>query len=108
MINLIPAWPQEASRAQEDATVNLVQLLATTAQPTRLIVTDYRPTLRYFLAANDLLETEWLNVFDVIQQVHHNTGLPLGVEDIVWPKMCKPFMGSMRCICTVKNNWLGR
>ncbi|MCG4282462.1 accessory Sec system protein Asp1 [Lacticaseibacillus saniviri] len=93
MINLIPAWPQEASRAQEDATVNLVQLLATTAQPTRLIVTDYRPTLRYFLAANDLLETEWLNVFDVIQQVHHNTGLPLGVEDIVWPKDVQAIYG---------------
>jgi len=85
MINMIPAWPQLAERTQEDGTVNLVRLLSQSSQPTRLVVADYTPMLRYFLAANHLLETPWVNVFDELQQVHQAVGLPLAVEDIELP-----------------------
>ncbi|WP_057894768.1 accessory Sec system protein Asp1 [Lacticaseibacillus brantae] len=85
MINMIPAWPQLAERTQEDGTVNLVRLLSQSSHPTRLVVTDYTPMLRYFLAANHLLETPWVSVFDELQQVHQAVGLPLSVEDIELP-----------------------
>jgi|GEM_PF-2901855 len=85
MLNLIPAWPPSAERKQEDATVNLMHLFTQSERLTKLVVTDYRPTLRYFLAANQLLEMSWISVFDTIQRVDFTTGLPMAIEDLVMP-----------------------
>ncbi|MDT6979231.1 accessory Sec system protein Asp1 [Levilactobacillus zymae] len=85
MTVIIPAWSRDALRLADTPVVKLARLFIDNQVPVELLLLQPLPWLRYQLKTNQLTSLSWWNVFDDLQQVHQEGGLPLGLEDLALP-----------------------
>ena len=69
-----------------DDTINQVRVFQDAGIDRKLLIPHYAPQLRYFLHRQDLLETDYLSVFDHLQGVSPDQEMmPVQIEDLEWP-----------------------
>lgn len=88
MLTLMPT--DQFNQPARDPVVALGQLFRQTGEPFNLLFTGLTPDLRYQLAAAELYEYDWWNVFDEIQGIRHHVGLPAQLADLDVPAGVTP------------------
>lgn len=81
----VPEWANDARALPNDAVVHLAQMAEEADWPLTLLFLNEAPALRQQLNANGLLRLPWWNVFDEIQGIPIDEGLPLDVSDVPLP-----------------------
>ena len=82
----ITPWYWTEDSVEFDDTINQVRIFQEVGIGRKLVIPHYAPQLRYFLHRQDLLETDYLSIFDDIQDVSPDRQmLPLQFEDLDWP-----------------------
>lgn len=81
----VPEWAINAQALPNDAVVHLAQMAEEADWPLTLLFLNEAPALRQQLNANGLLRLPWWNVFDEIQGIPIDEGLPLDVSDVPLP-----------------------
>lgn len=112
MFYFVPAWysqerpwydtttPWYRGGGEEfDDTISQLRMFAKTEEPSRLLLLNYRPTLRYFLHRYDLLEIDYWSLFDGIQAIDKPLQKQLDFRDLDWPSgvefVYNPFLVSV-------------
>ena len=79
----ITPWYWTEDSVEFDDTINQVRIFQEVGIDRKLVIPHYAPQLRYFLHRQDLLETDYLSIFDDIQGVSPDRQmLPLQFEDL--------------------------
>lgn len=86
MTVIIPAWSRDALKLADNPIVKLAQLFKNNHLQTELLLLQPLPWLRYQLKNSHLTQLPWWNVFDDLQHVTEDGGLPLGLEDLDLPQ----------------------
>lgn len=82
--DVIP-WYHMSFKIEFDDTINQARVFQETGTPAKLIILQYFPQVRYFLHRQDLLETSYISVFDMIQGIDESIpNRMLSIEDFEW------------------------
>ena len=77
-------WIQDS--VEFDDTINQLRIFQNAGIERSIIIPHYSPQLRYFLHRQDLLETDYISVFDKLQGICPDIEMtPLQFEDLNWP-----------------------
>ncbi|KRL08209.1 accessory Sec system glycosyltransferase Asp1 [Schleiferilactobacillus perolens] len=82
---IVPQWEAEAQAMPNDNFVHLAQLAQNTDLSLTLLLLDEAPGLRYQLNFNGLFGIPWWSVFDAIQGIYLQEGLPFDPADVPIP-----------------------
>ncbi|KRM09938.1 accessory Sec system protein Asp1 [Paucilactobacillus suebicus] len=85
MVTLLPAWQDDKLSLVYDDMISLANNFKQNKIDVHLMLVQYLPSLRYLLHRYNLLETDWWNVFDEIQNIGVREGQPADVTDLTWP-----------------------
>ena len=79
-------WYWTQATIEFDETIHQLRVFQEAGVERKLVIPHYCPQLRYDLHRQDLLETDYLSIFDHIQGISpHQEMLPIQVEDLEWP-----------------------
>ena len=82
----ITPWYWTQATIEFDETIHQLRVFQEAGVERKLVIPHYCPQLRYDLHRQDLLETDYLSIFDHIQGISpHQEMLPIQVEDFEWP-----------------------
>ncbi|USI69069.1 accessory Sec system protein Asp1 [Lactococcus petauri] len=87
MIVFIPKWENisEAGLSSDDL-MGQIKAFMLADDSYRVVIPGYMPSLRYFLHHYDLLECNWLNIFDKIQGVEGREQVKILLSSLNFPK----------------------
>lgn len=87
MITFVPAWEGVSSgEVSTDDLIGPMRSLQASGEPFQIVVTDYLPNLRYFLHRFDLLESNYLSIFDRLQGFEGCLQDKITLEDLNFPE----------------------
>lgn len=79
-------WYWTKDSVEFDDTINQLRIFQDAGIERLIIIPHYSPQLRYFLHRQDLLETDYISVFDELQGISPDKEMaPLQFEDLNWP-----------------------
>lgn len=86
MVTFIPSWDSVSSgEVSTDDLIGPIQALQASQEPYRIVITDYLPNLRYFLHRFGLLESDYVSIFDQLQDFEGSFQKNLKLEDLKFP-----------------------
>lgn len=88
MIYFIPAWTKEEDMMGMDDMSNHIKMIMHTEVKYEVVIFDYMPNLRYFLHSRDILESNYTNLFDLLQGYKSQLQTIITLEDLKFPSDC--------------------
>lgn len=86
MITFIPSWSAvSAGEVSMDDMVGPIQAFRENEEPYCVVISDYLPNLRYFLHRFDLLESNYVSLFDRLQGFDKQSQQRLSLSDLNFP-----------------------
>lgn len=86
MITFVPSWQGVSlGEVSTDDLIGPIQSFQASQESYRIVVSDYLPHLRYFLHRFDLLESEYVSLFDQLQGFEGRFQEALRLEDLDFP-----------------------
>lgn len=111
MFYFIPSWYSGSNRRfgskkelygldlaykEFDDTINQVRMFKDHGDDAELVILNYYPQLRYFLHRQDILETSYVSIFDIIQNINTKDMKIITLQDLEYPSdveiMYSPFV----------------
>ena len=84
--NTTTPWYWSKDMIEFDETIHQIRVFQEAGVERKLVLPHYCPQLRYYLHRQDLLETDYLSIFDHIQGISpRQEMIPVQVEDLEWP-----------------------
>lgn len=89
MIYFIPFWARECTgQTGHDDMSNHIKSMIQTKFKYKVIIFDYMYELRYFLHNRDLLESDYISLFDKLQGFENQSQVALTLRDLNLPDNC--------------------
>ncbi|KXT62831.1 accessory Sec system protein Asp1 [Lactococcus sp. DD01] len=86
MIYFVPAWNKKIqSGMSTDDLMGQIQSFMSSNVDYKILISDYMPELRYFLHRYDLLESNYVSIFDELQTIKHVEQKSLTLKDLNFP-----------------------
>ena len=86
MIYFVPAWNKKIqSGLSTDDLMGQIQSFMSSDIEYKILISDYMPELRYFLHRYDLLESNYVSIFDELQTNEHVEQKSLALKDLNFP-----------------------
>lgn len=79
-------WSQKQQLIYTDDTINHVRLVRQSGQPYQLVIPNYTPQLRYYMHRLELLESQFVSIFDIIQDLSGKNMEMLNFREFEWPE----------------------
>ena len=85
--DIIP-WYFRQKKMEFDDSLHQLRIFQGQDLHPKLLLLTYQPHLRYFLHRHDILEVDYLSVFDAIQGIENHITRQLHVTDLDWDEDC--------------------
>ncbi|WP_270231703.1 accessory Sec system protein Asp1 [Lactococcus formosensis] len=86
MIYFVPAWNKKIqSGMSTDDLMGQIQSFMSSDVDYKILISDYMPELRYFLHRYDLLESNYVSIFDELQTIEDVQQKKLALKDLNFP-----------------------
>lgn len=109
MIVFIPAWDSISNDGlSSDDLMGQIKSYVSGKDSYSVLIPHYIPYLRYFLHKYDLLESQYTNVFDIIQGTVGMEQKKIQLQDLSFPEKCELYYTPFHILVYLENQEIGR